>query len=97
MPAKALHHGAVTLRLRVACRVVRIDLHARGRIRGPVRVILVLHVGLARDVRRRRQGRLATRRVRAVHAVAVDLASGRAAVRRSLHLRREAAQKADKC
>lgn len=99
MPAEALHHGTVALRLRVPRRIVRIDLHAGGRIRGPVRVILALHVGLAGDVRRRRQGRLTAGRVRAVHAVAVNLAGGGTAVRRqgSLHLRREAAQKTGVC
>lgn len=92
LPTESLHHGAVALRLRVACRIVRVYLHIRGRIRGPVRVILVLHVGLAGDVRRRRQGRLAAGRVRAVHAVAVDLVGGRATMRRqrSLDLRRKA-------
>lgn len=93
LPAKALHHGTVALRLRVARRAVRrIYLHARGGIRGRS-VILALHVGLAGDVRRRRQGRLTTgRRIGAVHAVAVDLT--RIAVRHQgpLHLRREAAQ-----
>lgn len=61
-----------------------------------MRVILVLHVGLSGNVRRRRQGRLITgRRVRAVHAVAVNLTRGRAAVRCQgpLHLLREAAEK----
>lgn len=99
LPAEALHHGTVALWLRVTRRIVRKDLHARTGIRGPcVRVVLILHVGLAGDVRRRRQGRLAAGRVRAVHAVAVDLAScRRAAVRRqgSLHLRREAARQTD--
>lgn len=93
LPAEALHYGAVALRLRVTRCIVRIDLHTRSRIRRSVGVILILHVGLAGDVRCRRQGCLtAGRRVHAVHAVAVDLASGCVAVRRqgSLHLRREA-------
>lgn len=82
LPAEALHHRAVALRLRVAGRAVRIHLYARGRIRRPVRVILILHVGLPGDVRCRRQRRLAAgRRVHAVHAVAVDLISA-AVVRR---------------
>lgn len=99
LPTESLHHGAVALWLRVACRIVRVYLHIRGRIRGPVRVILVLHVGLAGDVRRRRQGRLAAGRVRAVHAVAVDLVGGRATMRRqrSLDLRRKAARETDMC
>lgn len=97
LPAVALDHGTIALRLRVARRIVRIDLHVGSRIRRPVRVILALHVGLAGDVRRRRQGRLAAGRVRAVHAVAVDLAGGCTAVRRQgpLHLRREAARETD--
>lgn len=94
LPAEGLHHRAVALRLRVAGRAVRVHLHARGRIRRPVRVILILHVGLPGDVRRRREGRLAAGgRVRAVHAVAVDLIDA-AAVRRqgrSLYLRGKAA------
>lgn len=97
LPAKALHHGTVALRLRVARRAVRrIYLHARGGIRGRS-VILALHVGLAGDVRRRRQGRLTTGRVGAVHAVAVDLT--RIAMRHQgpLHLRREAAHTKSEC
>jgi len=96
LPTKALYHSTVALRLRVARRAVRIDLHTRRRIRRSVRIILTLHIGLPSDVGRRRQRCLITgRRVRAVHAVAVDLACGRAAMRRqgSLHLLRETAQK----
>lgn len=97
LSAEALYNGAVALRLRVAGRAVRrIYLHARGGIRRRS-VILALHVRLAGDVRRRRQGRLTTGRVRAVHAVAVDLA--RIAVRHQgpLHLRREAAHSKSSC
>lgn len=75
----------------------RIYLHARGGIRGRS-VILTLHVRLAGDVRRRRQGRLTTgRRVCAVHAVAVDLTRIAVRYQGPLHLCREAAHLKSTC
>lgn len=98
LPAKALHYGTVALRLRVARRAVRrIYLHVRRGIRGRP-VILALHVGLAGDVRCRRQRRLTTgRRVRTVHAVAVDLTRIAVRYQGPLQLRREAAHLNSAC
>lgn len=82
----ALHYGAVTLGLIVAG--VSVHSHVRRGVVRAVRVVLVLNVRLASDVGRR-QGRLAARRVHAVHAAAVHLVHARRVLRRPLHLLRE--------